>query len=469
MKLKKQTNLRITGMTCVSCAGSVEKTLSEQTGVWRASVNFATEKASVEYDPSVISEEGLASAVSKAGYGVVISDITLGLLGMTCVNCAQAIEEALRSVEGVVSATVNFAAEKAVVRYNPEVTSVAMLKKAVNDAGYEAVFVDELAEDGEREVRERIWRRLKLLLLFSLLLAIPTFILSMASPLEDSINNLVLLALATPVQFFVGWQFYVGTYKAFRNRRANMDTLIALGTSAAYIYSVLVIALPQSFDGHVYFDTAVLIISIVLLGRYLEARAKGKTSEAIRKLVGLQAKTAKVLQDGREVELPIDEVRVDDVVVVRPGEKVPVDGIVTEGASTIDESMLTGESVPVEKKEGDQVIGATMNRSGFFQFRATKVGKDMVLAQIIKLVEQAQSSKAPIQRLADSVSGVFVPIVVGIAILTFLIWYFVGGEPSSFALTAFISVLVIACPCALGLATPTAIMVGTGKGAQMGI
>ena len=469
VKLKKQTNLRITGMTCVSCAGSVEKTLSEQTGVWRASVNFATEKASVEYDPSVISEEGLASAVSKAGYGVVISDITLGLLGMTCVNCAQAIEEALRSVEGVVSATVNFAAEKAVVRYNPEVTSVAMLKKAVNDAGYEAVFVDELAEDGEREVRERIWRRLKLLLLFSLLLAIPTFILSMASPLKDSINNLVLLALATPVQFFVGWQFYVGTYKAFRNRRANMDTLIALGTSAAYIYSVLVIALPQSFDGHVYFDTAVLIISIVLLGRYLEARAKGKTSEAIRKLVGLQAKTAKVLQDGREVELPIDEVRVDDVVVVRPGEKVPVDGIVTEGASTIDESMLTGESVPVEKKESDQVIGATMNRSGFFQFRATKVGKDMVLAQIIKLVEQAQSSKAPIQRLADSVSGVFVPIVVGIAILTFLIWYFVGGEPSSFALTAFISVLVIACPCALGLATPTAIMVGTGKGAQMGI
>ena len=469
VELKKQTSLRITGMTCAACAGGVEKALSEQPGVSQASVNFATEKATVEYDPSLVSEEGLANAVSKAGYGVAVSEVTLGLLGMTCVNCAQAIEEALRGVEGVLSANVNFATEKAVVRYNSGATSVAMLKKAVSDAGYESVSTDDLSEDGEREAREQASRRLKLLLLFSFSLAIPTFILSMTSPLRESTNNFVLLALATPVQLFVGWQFYVGTYRAFRNRRANMDTLVALGTSAAYMYSVLVISLPQSFDGHVYFDTAVLIISIVLLGRYLEARAKGKTSDAIKKLVGLQAKTAKVFQDGVEVELPVEEVSIGDVVVVRPGEKVPVDGVVIEGTSAVDESMLSGESIPVEKKEGDQVVGATINRSGFFKFRATRVGKDMVLAQIVRLVEQAQGSKAPIQRLADSVSGIFVPAVVGVAVLTFLLWYFVGGEPSAFALTAFISVLVIACPCALGLATPTAIMVGTGKGAQMGI
>jgi Cu+-exporting ATPase len=291
----------------------------------------------------------------------------------------------------------------------------------------------------------------------------------MVTSLGDRANNLVLLALATPVQFFVGWQFYVGTYKAFRNRRANMDTLIALGTSAAYIYSLLVIISSETFGKHVYFDTAALIISIILLGRYLEARAKGRTSEAIRKLIGLQAKTARVLVAGREVEVPVEEVAVGDIVVVRPGEKMPVDGIVTEGTSTVDESMLTGESMPVDKKEGDSVVGATINKNGFLKFQATKVGKDTVLAQIIRLVERTQGSKAPIQRLADSVAGVFVPVVIGIAVLTFLVWYFIGGESFTFALTAFISVLVIACPCALGLATPTAIMVGTGKGAQNGI
>jgi Cu+-exporting ATPase len=467
--MTKQTTLQITGMTCATCAGTVEKSLSDVPGVLKANVNLATEKATVEYSPSLASEKAMVNAIADAGYGVVTSEVTLGLIGMTCVNCAQTIEKALRDVDGVICASINFAAEKAIIRYNPETVTLAALKKAVSDAGYQAVFTSELAGDSEREARERESRRLKMLLIFSFSLAIPTFILSMVTPLGHSVNNLVLLALATPVQFFVGWQFFVGTYRAIRNRRANMDTLIALGTSAAYIYSVLVIISMETFGKHVYFDTAALIISIILLGRYLEARAKGKTSEAIKKLIGLQAKTAHILVGGKELEVPVEEVAVGNIVVVRPGEKLPVDGIVTEGTSAVDESMLTGEPMPVEKKEGDSVVGATINKNGFLKFRATKVGQDTVLAQIIRLVEQAQGSKAPIQRLADSVAGVFVPVVIGIAVLTFLIWYFTGGESFTFALTAFIAVMVIACPCALGLATPTAIMVGTGKGAQNGI
>ncbi len=270
--MEKQSSFRITGMTCATCAARVEKALSEAPGVSSASVNLASEKATVAYNPSVTSEEALVSAVANAGYGVATAEITLDLIGMTCVNCAQTIESALRSVDGVVSAGVNFAAEKAIIRYNPEVTTVARLKKAVAGAGYQAVSDDELTRDSEQEARERQSRKLKLLLIFSFSLAIPTFILSMATPFRETVNNLVLLALASPVQFFVGWQFYLGTYKALRNRRANMDTLIALGTSAAYIYSLLIIISPGTFDGDVYFDTAALIISIILLGRYLEAR-----------------------------------------------------------------------------------------------------------------------------------------------------------------------------------------------------
>lgn len=468
-KTAKQATFGITGMTCASCAATVEKALAAVPGVSKASVNLATEEATMEYDPSVASEATLVKAVEDTGYGIATSEVTLGLIGMSCVSCAGTIDEALKSVDGVISASVNFAAEKATVRYNPEVSTVARLKKTVADAGYQTVSTDTSTADLEKEARQREARKLRFLVIFSFAFAIPTFILSFISPLGTAINNLVLLALASPVQFFVGWQFYAGTYKALRNKRANMDTLIALGTSAAFTYSLLVIILPGVFTGHVYFDTAALIISLVLLGRYFEARAKGKTSEAIRELIGLQAKTARVIQDGREVEVPVDEVEVGNIVVVRPGEKIPVDGIVLEGASAVDESMLTGESMPVEKKKDDQVVGATINKNGFLKFRATKVGKDTALAQIIKLVEQAQGSKAPIQRLADSISGVFVPIVIGIAIVTFLAWYFLGGQPFVFALTAFIAVLVIACPSALGLATPTAIMVGTGKAAQNGI
>lgn len=467
--MAKQTTLGITGMTCATCAASIEKALSGVPGVDKATVNIATEKTTVEYDPSSVSETDLLKAIENAGYGVITSELTLSLVGMTCATCAGTIEQALQRVEGVISASVNFAAEKAMIHYNPEVATVARLKKAVADAGYQARVSDASAQDSEGEARERESRKLKFLVMFSFFFAIPTFILSFVSPLETSANNWVLLALATPVQLFVGRIFYIGTYRAFRNRRANMDTLIAMGTSAAYIYSLFVIASPDTFTGHVYFDTAALIISLILLGRYLEARAKGKTSQAIKKLMGLQPKTANIIVDGREVEVPIEDVEVGNIVAVRPGEKIPVDGIVVEGTSAVDESMLTGESMPNEKSEGDQVTGATINKNGFIKFRATKVGKDTALAQIIRLVEQAQGSKAPIQRLADTVSGVFVPIVIGIAIVTLLAWYFVAGEPFVFAMTAFIAVLVIACPCALGLATPTAIMVGTGKGAQNGI
>jgi len=456
-------------MTCATCAGTVEKALAALPGVTSTSVNLASEKAAVEYDPQIADAASLVRAVENVGYGVVSDDITLAIVGMHCATCALTIEDTLKIADGVITANVNLAAEKATIRYNPEVTLMSQLKRLVVGAGYQAVSADTTVRDFEREAREREARQLKSRVIFSFALAIPVFVLSMISPLTPTVNNWVLLALTTPVQFFVGWQFYVGTYKALRNKRANMDTLIALGTSAAYTYSLLVILLPGVFTGHVYFDTAALIISIILLGRYFEAQAKGKTSEAIKKLIGLQPKMARVIIDGNEQEVPIDEVAVNDTVVVRPGEKIPVDGVVTEGSSVVDESMLTGESIPVEKQPGAPVVGATINKTGYFRFQATKVGKDTALAQIIRLVEQAQGSKAPIQRLADTVAGFFVPIVIGISLITLLAWYFLGGQPFVFALTTFIAVLVIACPCALGLATPTAIMVGTGRGAQSGI
>jgi Cu+-exporting ATPase len=468
-KPAKQTSLQITGMTCATCAGTVEKKLSQLRGVSKASVNLASEKATVEYDPSQATDKDLVRAVEDAGYGVAISEVVFDVTGMTCATCVQNIETALNGLDGVVSASVNLASEKAYVRYNPEVVTIPRLRKAISDAGYRAVPADEKAGDYDRQARDRERRRLVLLLIFSFSLAIPVFVLSMVMPFDSNADNWLLLGLTTPVQFLVGWQFYVGTYKALRNRRANMDVLIALGTTAAYVYSLLVTTMPGAFEGDVYFDTAALIISIVLLGRYLEARAKGRASEAIKKLMGLRPRTASIIVDGVETQVPVEDVEVGQVVVVRPGEKIPVDGMVVEGASAVDESMLTGESMPVDKKTGDEVAGATINKDGLLKFRATKVGKDTALAQIIKLVEQAQGSKAPIQRLADSVAAVFVPVVVTIAIVAFIAWFAIIGKPFVFALEASISVLVIACPCALGLATPTAIMVGTGKGAQNGI
>ena len=463
----KKTTLGITGMHCASCALSVEKALQGSAGVIQASVNIATEKATIEYDPTLTNEASLKKIIENSGFGVNLKIANLGLIGMHCATCALTIEKALLNLDGVVSANVNLATENTTIQYNPEIINIPSLKKAVEKAGFQAVSKETASLDTEKAAREKEAGTLRFLVILSFSLAVPTFILSMVSPFDMVITGWIMLTLATPVQFFVGSQFYIGSFKALRNGRANMDTLIALGTSAAYIYSLLVLL--GVFSGAVYFDSAALIISIILLGRWFEARAKGRTSAAIKKLIGLQPKTAIVILNDQETQILIDEVEVGNVVVVRPGEKIPVDGVVIEGSSTVDESMLTGESIPVEKNKGDKVIGATINKSGYFKFQAAKVGKDTALAQIINLVEQAQGSKAPIQRLADTVAGIFVPTVLGIALVAFVIWFLIAGQTFIFALTAFIAVLVIACPCALGLATPTAIMVGTGKGAQNGI
>jgi len=397
-------------------------------------------------------------------------------------NDARRLEKILSQMDGVISAQVSFAAEKAQVEYIPTMVSQVDLRRAVNDAGFVAIETGGDAEDAERIAREAEISKQRHLLIVGLVFTIPLFLISMSRDLGLLPPQLataawldwLLLALATPVQFYVGWDYYVGAYKSLRNGSANMDVLIAMGSSAAYFYSLPVVL--GLIPGHTYFETSAVIITLIKLGKYLEARAKGHTSEAIKKLMALRAKSARVIRDGEEIEISADEVNVGDLVIVRPGEKIAVDGVVVDGHSSVDESMLTGESLPVEKGPGDPVIGATLNKLGMIKFEATKVGKETALAQIVKLVEQAQGSKAPIQKLADQVSAIFVPAVIAIALLTFLVWYFVVPLPGDSELTLFtralinmVAVLVIACPCAMGLATPTAVMVGTGKGAEMGI
>ncbi len=413
------------------------------------------------------------------------SKIELPITGMTCTNCARTIERTLKRTDGVLDATVNFASEKAAVTYIPGVVGRIELKKAIESAGYgvvEAAKPEEM-QDAERAAREAEIARQKHLLTVGIILTVPLFALAMlrdfnALPMwaHDTWFDWVLFTLSTPVQFYIGKQFYTGGWKALRNGAANMDVLIAMGTSAAYFYSVAVllaatisVGLSGMNEEHIYFETAAVIVTLIVLGKFLEARAKGRTSEAIKKLMGLAPKTARIVRNGAEIDIPIDDVVVGDIVLVRPGEKIPVDGIVVEGRSAVDESMITGESMPVDKQPGDEVIGATVNKQGLLRFEATKVGKDTALAQIIRLVEEAQGSKAPIQRLADQVSSVFVPAVIAIATLTFLGWLLFGGAGFTRSLINMVAVLVIACPCALGLATPTAIMVGTGKGAENGI
>lgn len=386
--------------------------------------------------------------------------IIIKIGGMTCTTCAQTIEKALSELEGVYGANVNFGTESATVDYDAEQITLPRLKKAVKDAGY-SVIEERKAEKAEKE---EIKRRKRIFIL-ALSLSIPVFLISMFFK-QILFRELILFALTTPIQFVAGYQFYRGAFAALRNKLADMNVLVALGTSAAYFYSV---AATFFIGGDVYYETSALLITFILLGRLLESIAKGRSSEAIKKLAGLQAKIARVIRGGSETEIPVEEVSVGDIVVIRPGERIPVDGIVKEGFSSVDESMITGESIPVEKKAGSEVIGAALNKSGMFRFEATKVGKGTTLSQIIRLVEEAQGSKAPIQRLADKISGYFVPTVVGIAVIAASIWYFIAGFPFLFALMIAIAVLIIACPCALGLATPTAIMVGTGKGAENGI
>jgi Cu+-exporting ATPase len=492
----KQLTLPITGMTCANCVATVERNLKKLDGVQGAVVNLSSERAMVEFDPEKLGLTDLISRVERAGYGVAAGEAELILKRLADDQDARRLEAALRKLEGVLDAQVTFATEKARIRYVPTLISQAELRRAVAKAGFEALELGGEAEDAEASAREHEIRYQRHLLITGLIFTIPLFLLSMSkdfgllpafvydptAPIHMSGMreaqwwfNWLLLALAVPVQFYVGWQYYVGAFKALRNGSANMDVLIALGSSAAFFYS-----LPITFgwlDGHVYYETAAVIITLIKLGKYLEARAKGRTSEAIKKMMGLRAKTARIVREGVENEVPADEVLVGDVVLVRPGEKIPVDGVVVEGHSAVDESMLTGESLPVEKKPGDPLIGATLNKLGMLKFEATKIGKETALAQIIRLVEQAQGSKAPIQKMADQVSSIFVPVVIAIAALTFAGWYFFGpsipinADTDAFtrALIHMVAVLVIACPCAMGLATPTAVMVGTGKGAELGI
>ncbi len=479
MSETKQLTLPITGMTCANCVATVERNLKKLNGVDTAVVNLSSERATIEFDPSLLGMSDVIARVERAGYGVAMGEADLIIKRLADDNDARRLEKALGNLAGVLDAQVNFTAEKARVRYIPTVVSQAEIRRAVAGSGFEALEIGGQAEDAEAKAREKEITEQKRLLVIGLFLTIPLFVLSMARDFNlvgmwahQPWVNWLLFALATPVQFYVGWQYYLGAFKSLRNGSANMDVLIAMGSSVAYLYSVAVLV--GLVDDHVYFETAAVIITLIRLGKYLEARAKGRTSEAIKKLIGLRAKTARVLRAGSEIEIPVDEVVVGDIVLVRPGEKIPVDGVVIEGRSSVDESMLTGESLPVEKSSGEPVIGATLNKLGAFKFEATKVGKETALAQIIRLVEEAQGSKAPIQKLADQVSAVFVPIVIAIAALTFLTWFFFvpeawGGHDFTIALINMVAVLVIACPCAMGLATPTAVMVGTGKGAELGI
>ncbi len=474
---ERRVTLAVTGMTCTNCAANISKTLEKIEGVVKADVNFAAEQAMVSYDPDRTGLNQLVEAVQKIGFKVAVATKDLPVTGMTCTNCAANIERTLnKKVPGVVTASVNFATERLRVDYLPSETRIELIVDAIQKIGFDAIVAD---EDQDEENVEEIARQTEIQdqtrkFLVGVIFSLPLFVMSMSRDFGLTGQwshalwvNILFFLLATPVQFYTGWDYYVGAYKNLKNKSANMDVLVALGSSVAYFYSVAILLLP-SLGGHVYFETSAVIITLIKFGKLLEARTKGKTGGAIKKLIGLVPKTACVLQDGKEVHIPIARVQEKDLIIIRPGERIPVDGIVVEGSSSVDESMLTGEPIPVEKKTDDSVTGGTVNGDGLLKFKATRVGKDTALSQIIRMVQEAQGSKAPIQALADRVAAVFVPVVIGIAIVTFGIWWGVTGEfvPSMIRMVA---VLVIACPCALGLATPTAIMAGTGIGAENGI
>ncbi|MFB8326669.1 heavy metal translocating P-type ATPase [Bacillus wiedmannii] len=480
MNEQKEANLQISGMTCAACANRIEKGLKKVEGVHDANVNFALEKTKIMYDPKKTNPQQFKEKVESLGYGIVSDKAEFTVSGMTCAACANRVEKRLNKLEGVNGATVNFALESATVDFNPDEINVNEMKSAITKLGYKLeVKSDE--QDGSTDHRLQEIERQKKKFIISFILSFPLlwamvshFSFTSFIYLPDMLmNHWVQLALATPVQFIIGGQFYVGAYKALRNKSANMDVLVALGTSAAYFYSVYLSIRSIGSSEHMtdlYFETSAVLITLIILGKLFEAKAKGRSSEAIKKLMGLQAKTATVVRDGTEIKILIEEVVAGDIVYVKPGEKIPVDGEIVEGKSAIDESMLTGESIPVDKTIGDVVIGSTINKNGFLKVKATKVGRDTALAQIIKVVEEAQGSKAPIQRVADQISGIFVPVVVVIAIITFAVWMlFVTPGDFGGALEKMIAVLVIACPCALGLATPTSIMAGSGRSAEYGI
>lgn len=480
MRANKEVSLQIQGMTCAACANKIEKGLNKIDGVVDANVNFAIEKTKVVYDPEKTNVHDFEDKIEKLGYRVAHNKQTFDISGMTCATCANKIEKRLAKMDGVSNATVNFALENVMVEYNQDQVTTGDMIEAVKKLGYTLkaqTSKEETANSKGEEVRNQTGKFIfSAILTFPLLWTMVThfkFTSFIYSPVM-LMNPWVQLALATPVQFIVGAQFYRGAYKALRNKSANMDVLVALGTSVAYFYSIF-LGIEWQMNGQegmpvLYFEAASVIITLVILGKLFEVRAKGRTGQAIQKLLGMQAKTARVIRDAVEQEIAIEEVIVGDTIIVRPGEKIPVDGQIIKGESAVDESMITGESIPVDKKIGDIAIGSTINKNGMLTIEATKVGKDTALSQIVKVVEEAQGSKAGIQRVADHVSGIFVPIVVGIAIVTFLVWYFIvePGELRS-ALVPAITVLVIACPCALGLATPTSVMAGSGRAAELGV
>lgn len=474
--MAKETTMQVTGMTCAACSARIEKVLNKMDGIEAASVNLATEKAVVQYDAQKTSPALIEAKIEKLGYGVVKEKVEFNITGMTCAACSARIEKGLSRLQGVASANVNLALEKGTFEYYPSDVNAAQIAARIEKLGFGA---EAPAEVEHVDYRQVAIQRQQLKFMAAALLSLPLLWTMVAHFSWTSflyvpdvlMNPWVQLALATPVQFIIGWQFYIGAYKALRGKSANMDVLVALGTSAAYFYSVYETV--RAHDGHmphVYFETSAVLITLILLGKLFEAKAKGRSSEAIQKLMRLQAKTAFVVRDGIEQEIPIEQVVVGDVLNMKPGTKIPVDGVVVSGASAVDEAMLTGESMPVEKVTGSDVFGATMNTHGFFQMKAMKIGRDTALAHIIQVVEDAQGSKAPIQRLADKISGIFVPVVVSIAVVTFIVWLTVVDAGNfTQALEVFIAVLVIACPCALGLATPTSIMAGSGRAAEYGI
>ncbi|MCD0156167.1 MULTISPECIES: heavy metal translocating P-type ATPase [unclassified Deinococcus] len=482
--------LGIQGMTCASCVGRVERGLKKVDGVQDATVNLATERATVTYDPALTGPDALLAKIKDVGYEPLVSTAELGIQGMTCASCVGRVERALKKMDGILSASVNLATERASVTYLPASVSPGQLKAAVREAGYEVL--DEQAglsrEDQEREARAQEVDHLRRQVLFSTVFALPLLLIAMVPMVIPAVNdwlmatfghgvmgtlNWIMLALALPIQFGPGRRFYRLGWKSLKNKSPDMNALVMIGTTAAFVYSLVATVAPGIFPegtAHVYYEASGVVITLILLGKFFEAVAKGRSSEAMKKLLSLQAKTARVVRGGQELEVSTDEVLVGDLISVRPGEKIPVDGEVVSGNSFVDESMITGEPIPVSKQTGAPVVGGTINQNGALSFRATKIGADTALAQIIKLVETAQGSKPPIQGLADKVVAVFVPVVLGIAALTFLLWLIFGGQTAlSFALITTVAVLIIACPCAMGLATPTSIMVGTGKAAELGV
>jgi Cu+-exporting ATPase len=469
----EEKNIKITGMSCASCVKAIEVALKDLEGVKDVSVNLATESAVVKFDPSKVSLEEITETIESIGYGVVKEEraVTVKIGGMTCASCVKTIEMVVGELPGVKSVSVNLATESARIVYDPGVTSLDDIKKAIEEVGYQFIGVEGEEKGKEEEAREDHIREMKKKLSFAATIGIVLVFLQYGDYIglpEIPYNSLIQFVLATPVMFYSGRSMFAAAVRALSHKMLNMDVMYSMGVGSAYVASVFSTLgfLPKDY---LFYETAVLLLAFLLLGRTLEAIAKGRTSEAIKKLIGLQAKTAIVVRDGKEIEVPVEDVRVGDVVIVKPGEKIPVDGVVVEGESYVDESMITGEPIPNLKKIGDEVVGATINKNSVLRIKATRVGSDTLLAQIIKLVEEAMGSKPPIQRLADKIVAYFIPVVLTIAVTSFIYWYFIADVPAIFAFTTLVAVLVIACPCAFGLATPTALTVGMGKGAELGI